>query len=159
MEEKILQFVKDLGLPLGSIVMMLYFYVAKVIPAQHVRESEKDINFMKSINEMTTRVESQTRLFIDSQKSMMDSFRAENEENRKQDSEIRAHHKEVIESISQQTKESLAQNTKWLDSSNNNYQELKNELKELKKSIDEKINLLLIKYSPPMSATQNNILQ
>lgn len=150
MEDKLIDLAKDFGVPVVCVLAMLYFFVAKYMPAQHTRDTEKDTNFMKSINELTIRSDLQAKNFVDAQKVLMDSYMADQDQNRKADADIRAHHKEVIESISQQTKESIAQNSRWLESTTTNHielrSELKLELKDLKRVMTEgldRLNLLL----------------
>ncbi len=141
--EEILKWAKELGVPLACVVACLYFYAAKIIPAQHQRDKEKDEGFIANLKEMTSRTESQTKLFIESQRSMLDTFRAEAEENRKQDQAVREHHKQVIEAITNQTRESLDQNSKWLNTTQANHNEIREDLKSIKSTIDMKFDQII----------------
>jgi len=143
--DQVLKWGKELGVPLMGLLACLYFYTAKIVPAQHERDKEKDSNFIKSLNDMSNRTEAQTKLFIESQRSMLDTFKSEAEENRKQDADVREHHKQVIETISKQTKDSLEQNNRWLDASQINHKEIREDLKEIKVTLDSKFDLMMAK--------------
>ncbi len=158
---EVLKYVKELGIPLTCVVACLYFYAAKIIPAQYKRDIEKDDHFAKSINEMANRLEQQAKMFADSQKLIVENFRAEQEFNRRQDNDVREHHKQVINDISEQTKGILEQNMKFLQTTQDNHRDYKEQTKVILDSIRgdiEELNKMMIKDIIMIGDKLNDVL-
>ena len=135
---------------------MLIFYAAKIIPAQHKRDQDKDESFARSIAETTARIENQTKLFAEVQRSLLENFRTETQLNREQDKEVREHHKQIISDISAQTREALEQNMKFLQANQDNHRDhreqtkiildsIRSDILTINEMINEKLDLVLTK--------------
>lgn len=142
----LIKYGKDLGIPLASILAMLYFYVGKVIPAQHKRDGEKDEIFSKrlamkddeftrSINQMADRIDNQARMFAEAQRIIVEQFKAEAEQNREQEKDMREHHKQIISDMAAQTKTVLEQNMRFLQSTQDDHKDFKQQTKLILDSI------------------------
>jgi len=128
----ILKVGQQLGIPVFCILAMLYFYIAKVIPAQHKREQEKEDSFAKSLINMANRIESQTTIFSSGQKSLVDNFIAESNSSRE-------YHKHIIGEMAGQTKDVLEQNMKFLQTVQDNHNDFKTHTNNILDSIREDI--------------------
>lgn len=128
----ILKIGQQLGIPVFCILSMLYFYVVKVIPAQHKREQEKEDSFAKSLINMANRIESQTTIFSSGQKSLIDNFIAESNSSRE-------YHRQIIGEMAGQTKDVLEQNMKFLQTVQDSHADFKNHTNNILGSIREDI--------------------
>lgn len=128
----ILKVGRELGIPVFCILAMLYFYIAKVIPAQHKRDQDREDSFAKSLGNMADRIESQANLFSVGQKSLIDNFISESESSRE-------YHKGIIGEMAGQTKDVLEQNMKFLQTVQDNHADYKNHSNNILTSIREDI--------------------
>jgi len=128
----ILKVGQQLGIPVFCILAMLYFYISKVIPAQHKRDQDREDSFAKSLGNMADRIESQATIFSTGQKSLIDNFIAESESSRE-------YHKHIIGEMAGQTKEVLEQNMKFLQTVQDNHADYKNHSNNILSSIREDI--------------------
>jgi hydroxymethylpyrimidine pyrophosphatase-like HAD family hydrolase len=101
--------VKEVGAPLLITGLMIWFFIYKIIPAQHKRDQEKDESFIKTINGLSEKAEIQAKLFAE---RVAESGR-----------EAREHWKQMLSDIREQSKEHLDQNASFLETIQNNHKD------------------------------------
>jgi D-ribose pyranose/furanose isomerase RbsD len=129
MEVDYIKLAKELGAPLAITLIMIWFFVYKIIPAQHKRDQEKDESFVKTINALSEKTEIQAKLFAE---RIAESGK-----------EAREHWKQMLTDIRAQSKEHIDQNAAFLQTIQSNHKDHLQIIQETHKDYKEETTTLV----------------
>lgn len=134
---------KELGAPLVITLLMIWFFVYRIIPAQHKRDVEKDESFVKTINSLSEKAEIQAKLFAE---KVTESGR-----------EAREHWKQMLTDIRAQNKEHIEQNATFLQTIQSNHKDHLQIIQETHKDYKEETNTLVNSIRSDMTVLSQKI--